>query len=156
MYRNTANIITLFRIMLVLIVLCLLSIDSVVYKVSGLLIFIFAALLDWIDGYIARKLKSVSNIGGMLDTLADRITENCMMIFFAYKQLIPFAVAIFFVTRSFFSDFVRTLNLRKGIGTFDINTSRLGIIFVSSRISRTLYLLIKIVFFDHFLYFICS
>jgi len=145
--QNTANIITLFRIGFVFVVLCLLSADSVVGRVIGLLVLILATLLDWLDGYIARKLKVISKAGAMLDTLGDRITESCLLIFFAYKHLIPFAVVVIFVTRSFLSDFVRSLNFSKGIGVFNINNSRMGSIFVSSVTSRGLYLLLKIVLF---------
>ena len=95
LYKNVANIIVLFRIGLVIIVLVLLSNMSFVCRVSGLFILLFAVFLDGFDGYIARRLKISSRVGGLVDTLGDRITENLIIMFFDYKHLIPFLIAVF-------------------------------------------------------------
>ena len=145
--RNTANIIVVLRSALVFVIIVFLSLNSLVWKVIGLGLLIFIAILDWIDGYVARKHNISSKIGGLIDTLGDRITENLLLIFFAYKQLIPIAVPLIFVARSFIADFIRYQAYQSGIGTFTINKSKLGIFFVSSRASRVLYLVFKIVIF---------
>jgi len=121
--------------------------DSLLWKAIGLGLLIFIALLDWIDGYIARKYTISSKLGGLIDTLGDRITENLLLIFFAYKQLIPLPVPLIFIARSFVADFIRYLGHQNGISTFSINRSKLGIIFVASRTSRVLYLILKIAIF---------
>ncbi|MFH1854166.1 MAG: CDP-alcohol phosphatidyltransferase family protein [Candidatus Omnitrophota bacterium] len=145
--RNSANLIVFLRIFLVFLVLAFLSFNSFAYRVTGLAVLILAALLDWVDGYIARKLDVESQIGGLLDTLGDRITENLIMIFLAYRHLIPFAIGALFVARSFLADFIRGLNFKNDIGTFQINNSRIGAIFVSSVTSRISYLLCKMFLF---------
>ncbi|MFH1715173.1 MAG: CDP-alcohol phosphatidyltransferase family protein [Elusimicrobiota bacterium] len=145
--QNIANLIVGFRIMLIFVVLIFLSVDSFVFRFIALNILLFAIFLDGFDGYIARKFDIESKVGGLLDTLGDRITENCLIIYFSYMSLIPFWVAIFFVVRSMFADFIRSLNFYKGIGTFSVNTSTLGKMFVSSVASRVLYLILKMILF---------
>ena len=113
----------------------------------GTALLIFVAILDGIDGYLARKYCNHSKFGGLIDTLGDRITENLLLIFFAYKQLISLWIPLIFVARSFVSDFIRLVCFRAGIGTFEINRSKWGFYLVASRTSRILYLTFKIFVF---------
>lgn len=147
LFKNIANLVVFFRILLVFLIIALFSQDLFSCRVAALIVLIITALLDGIDGYIARKLQISSKIGSLLDTLGDRITENLLLIFFAYKQLIPLAIPLIFVARSFMADFVRAQNFQRGISTFEINTSGLGQVFVSSKISRVTYLIGKIIVF---------
>jgi CDP-diacylglycerol--glycerol-3-phosphate 3-phosphatidyltransferase len=142
-YKNTANLIVLIRIGCVFIAIYCLSHAYVVVRVYGIGFFCISVILDGVDGYLARKFRIVSAVGGLVDTLGDRLTENLMVIFLSYKHIFPLVVAIIFITRSFLADFIRTLNLQKGINTFKVNTSKLGKFFVASVVSRCIYLLLK-------------
>ncbi len=146
-YRNLANAIVAFRVFLLFVLIILLENASAGMRIIGLILLVVIALLDWVDGLVAEKCGITSKVGGMLDTLGDRITENLLFVFFAYKQVIPLYVPLFFITRSFLADFIRSLNLQKGIGTFTVHTSRWGRRLVSSRVSRVLYLCMKIAVF---------
>jgi len=151
LFRNTANIIVIFRSALVFIIILFFSLNSLLWKSIGLGLLMLIAILDWIDGYIARKYDITSKLGGLIDTLGDRITENLFLIFFAYKQLIPVAIPLIFVARSFVADFIRCQAYQNDISTFSINKSMMGILFVSSRLSRVLYLVFKLTIF-----FLCA
>ena len=146
-FKNLANLIVVFRSLLVFVIIILLSNMSPALRITGLALLIFIAILDWLDGYIARRLRISSKLGGLMDTLGDRITENLFLIFFAYKRLMPVAVPIIFVARSLIADFIRHYSSRNGMSTFAINKSKLGMFFVASKPSRVLYLIFKIVIF---------
>ena len=113
----------------------------------GIVALSLSFLLDGVDGVIARKFSMDNNTGALIDTLGDRITENTLLIFFVYKNLIPLFIPLIFISRSFIADFIRCLAFQKGIGTFSLNTSWLGRCFVASKSSRTIYLILKFMLF---------
>ena len=145
--KNLANGIVAVRVLLVFLVMALFSAYDPVSRVLGLVLLVVVALLDWVDGYVAHTLKISSKVGGLLDTMGDRITENLLFIFFAYKGLLPLYVPLFYVPRSFMADFIRTLSFSSGFSTFEVNTSVWGKVFVASAFSRVLYLAMKIAIF---------
>jgi CDP-diacylglycerol--glycerol-3-phosphate 3-phosphatidyltransferase len=145
--RNLANIIVLLRTLLVFVLIYMLSIDSVTMRLICVPFLASLAIFDWFDGYIARMFNICSKIGGLIDTLGDRITENVLLIYFACVQLVPVFVPLFFVSRSFVADLIRHINFGKGHSTFSVNISRLGYWLVASAPSRTGYLVIKIALF---------
>jgi CDP-diacylglycerol--glycerol-3-phosphate 3-phosphatidyltransferase len=147
LYKNLANIIVLFRTLLVFALIYALSIHSASLRIICVPVLGSLAIFDWFDGFVARKLHICSKIGGLIDTLGDRITENLLLIYFAYERLIPLFVPLFFVSRSFVADLVRHLNFGKGHSTFSINKSKLGYWLVASAPSRTGYLVLKIALF---------
>jgi CDP-diacylglycerol--glycerol-3-phosphate 3-phosphatidyltransferase len=67
---NIINLITTIRIMLAPIILFLLMTGN--YLLSTLLFFL-AGLTDYLDGYLARKYNAESQLGEILDPIADKI-----------------------------------------------------------------------------------
>ena len=141
--KNLANIITLIRVILIFIVLLFLSDRTVWVRMCGGILLVVAFVLDGIDGILAKVLHISNNIGSLIDTLGDRITENVLLVFFAYNKVIPLAVPVIFIARSFMADFIRFLAFKRGIGTFSITCSRIGSCLVASRTSRVTYLFLK-------------
>lgn len=85
---NLPNILTYVRILAVpLIVLCfflegrLQSSDFARWLALG--IFAAASLTDFFDGYLARKWKQTSNIGRMLDPIADKLVVSVVLLLLA-------------------------------------------------------------------------
>jgi CDP-diacylglycerol--glycerol-3-phosphate 3-phosphatidyltransferase len=74
---NLPNLITLPRIPLMLAVIGLLYpwTDETWswIRTSALLLFLFAALTDWLDGWLARKFGQVSEFGKFMDALSDKV-----------------------------------------------------------------------------------
>lgn len=61
--------------------------------------FILAALLDWLDGKIARATKKVTRVGAYLDTIIDRYVEGVVLLGFLFlplpKFIFPTSIWIF-------------------------------------------------------------
>ena len=54
--------------------------------------FIFAALTDWLDGFLARKLNAQSALGAFLDPIGDKVLVNGYLL--AYAAILSFPVEI--------------------------------------------------------------
>lgn len=74
---TTANKVTIFRILLipffVVAVVYYVRTGTEGYRLAGLLTFALAAILDGVDGYIARHYNQWSELGTILDPLADKL-----------------------------------------------------------------------------------
>jgi len=67
------NFLTLLRISLIPIFVLIFYCPFQWHYLGSTLIFSIAALTDWLDGYLARKLKQVSSLGTFLDPVADKL-----------------------------------------------------------------------------------
>jgi CDP-diacylglycerol--glycerol-3-phosphate 3-phosphatidyltransferase len=148
---SLANLITLARLPLLLIVVGLLFVPSFGGRLLGLGLLIVLFLLDWFDGYVARLRREVTEIGAVLDIALDRSVENVLWISFTYLGLAPLWVPIVFLIRSFVVDGIRGAALAQGKSGFGMMHSAAGRFLVASRFMRALYGLAKGVSFG-FLY----
>ncbi len=98
---NIPNQLTLLRIALTpVFVILLLSSSSTLRQVS-LIVFVVAALTDWYDGWIARKMGYVSQWGKFLDPLADKILSSAAFICFAALGLVDAWMVWIIIIRDF-------------------------------------------------------
>ena len=67
------NMLTTLRISLIPLFILAFYYPSKWSYLTTSLIFSFAALTDWLDGYLARKLGQISHIGAFLDPVADKL-----------------------------------------------------------------------------------
>ncbi len=99
---NLPNLITLFRIMLipVLVVAYFLNMPFRETVIAG--IFVLAALTDWLDGYLARRMNAITKLGAFLDPVADKLIVSSALVLLASDFTVldrvihpmPFAIAV--------------------------------------------------------------
>jgi len=70
---NIPNFLTLFRIALIPILVAVFYLPYSWSYLASSIIFIIAAITDWLDGLLARKLKQTSKFGAFLDPVADKL-----------------------------------------------------------------------------------
>ncbi len=85
---NLPNQLTLLRIALTPVFAWFLLSDSPLFRQLSLAIFIIAALTDWYDGWIARKLDYTSRWGKFLDPLADKILSSAALLAYVHLDLV--------------------------------------------------------------------
>lgn len=70
---NLPNWITISRILGLPFIFYFLQIPTPQNRWIALIIFLIAANTDWVDGYLARKLNQVTEVGKFLDPLVDKL-----------------------------------------------------------------------------------
>ena len=63
---------------------------------AGLMIFLVVAATDWLDGYLARKLDQVTDLGKFLDPLVDKLLIFAPLLVLVERGAIP-AWAVFLI-----------------------------------------------------------
>jgi len=136
-----ANLITLFRLILVFVVISLFGRHT--YKLDILLVALIGLIfLDSVDGYVARKRNEASAFGALFDIVGDRIVECVFWVYFAVKGLIPLWIPVVVIARGFFTDGLRSAAFAQGKTAFGENTmmaSGWTRALTSSRASRSIY-----------------
>lgn len=68
-----ANQLTLSRVIIIPLLVLAMLYGGMVGQWLALMLYIYAAVTDYLDGYIARKTQTVSDFGKMLDPIADKL-----------------------------------------------------------------------------------
>ena len=87
---NLPNGLTVARIIVTPAIAALPFVESSVARMGAFLLFLAAAITDWFDGYLARTRKQETDLGRMLDPLADKLLlvgTFVPMYFLAHKFL---------------------------------------------------------------------
>lgn len=125
MKLNLANKLTLFRIILVPVMMFIPIIDSLC-GISGTflgistsfwimnIIFIIASITDKLDGHIARSRNQVTTFGKFLDPLADKILVISALIILVEYGKIPSWIPIVVLAREFIVSGYRLIAVEKG------------------------------------------
>ena len=84
------------------------------YIISGV-IFIIASLSDFVDGRIARKNNLVTDTGKILDSIADKVLVNSVLIIFACNGFIHPIIAVIYIFRDEVVNALRIHAAKNGI-----------------------------------------
>lgn len=112
---NLPNIITLSRIPLMFVIVGLMYCEFSGAPSLAFWLFIIAAVGDWYDGYLARKLKIVSTFGKLMDALTDKIMVLGLVIALVDKDVIPVAFALITLCREFLITGMRMVASARGV-----------------------------------------
>ncbi|QEK89763.1 MULTISPECIES: CDP-diacylglycerol--glycerol-3-phosphate 3-phosphatidyltransferase [unclassified Wolbachia] len=86
--KNLPNLLTISRALAIPAIISSFYIESKYASLITILIFVFACITDFFDGYLARAWKVQSNFGKLFDPIADKLVVVSTIIMLVYKQKI--------------------------------------------------------------------
>ena len=98
---NTANKLTMLRVVLIPVYLILWHIDAAWSIYAALAVFVIASLTDLLDGYIARHYNQVTDFGKFMDPLADKVLVLTAMACFCSVGRFPDWALVIVIAREF-------------------------------------------------------
>ena len=127
------------------------------YLVAGV-IFLIASLTDFIDGYLARKNHQVTDLGKMLDAIADKALVNSALIILAVQGFVPAIIPVVVIFRDTIVDAIKMEASSKGrvvaaIGSGKIKTATMMIGLVLTFFYNLPFEMLNLRISDFFLYF---
>ncbi|MDD9857680.1 MAG: CDP-diacylglycerol--glycerol-3-phosphate 3-phosphatidyltransferase [Gammaproteobacteria bacterium] len=102
MIIHIPNLLTLFRVALIPVLVVMYFWPSAYREIIITGTFVLAALTDWLDGFIARRMNAASALGAFLDPVADKLIVSSALVLLASDGKVldtvlhpmPFAVAV--------------------------------------------------------------
>ena len=109
------NLLSLFRLVLipVYISIYLNARDSWDYIMAASILAV-SCLTDMIDGQIARRFNQISNLGKLLDPIADKTTQLALVVCLSIRYPVLRYVLAIFLAKEFFQLIAFSFKIRKG------------------------------------------
>ena len=112
---NTANKLTLLRVIMIPVFMVALYWNCPFHKIVALVIFILASVTDFIDGYVARHFDQITDFGKFMDPLADKLLVTAAMLWFVEAGQMSAWVLLVVIAREFAVSGLRMVAAPKGI-----------------------------------------
>ena len=96
--ENIPNLLTITRF--ILIPFIYISVLSKHY-LTALIIFTISAITDILDGFIARKFNYITDIGKLMDPLADKLTQISLLLALSFLKILPWWIFIIVFIKEF-------------------------------------------------------
>ena len=127
-----ASYISCLRIVLIVPIIYLTNLgfgenSSSFYNYLALFLFIFAGITDYLDGYVARKTNTETQLGALLDLIADKLLVSLVMIWMVFLTNNPWIVvpALIIVSRELVISILRQ-HIVERLGKNNLSVSFVG------------------------------
>ena len=90
MQMNVPNLLTLLRLALIPVFVLFFYLPFTWVNVACTAVFSLAAVTDWLDGYLARRLGQTSAFGAFLDPVADKLMVGVVLVLLVAEHPTPF------------------------------------------------------------------
>ncbi len=137
---NLPNSITILRILLIPVFIWLYSNPTPERSLWAAIVFGAAALTDFLDGYLARKSGQITNLGKLLDPVADKLLVATGLILLVQVQLVSVWLAIIMIARELLITGARVVAAKEG---FILPADSLGKLKVVGQIGGIVFLLLE-------------
>jgi len=114
-YKNLPNLLTVARILAIPVVMVLLCFSSPWASFLGALSFSIAGATDILDGFLARRQRSVTPFGKFMDPLADKLLVSAALIMLIPLGRVPAWMTVIIIGRELMVTGLRGLAAAEGI-----------------------------------------
>jgi CDP-diacylglycerol---glycerol-3-phosphate 3-phosphatidyltransferase len=111
---NLPNVLTVLRILLVPVLVAALLSATASGDLLAAVVFVVASLTDALDGWIARRRKSESTFGKLMDPLADKLLVVAALVSLVSLDRLSAWVAMVIIAREFAVTGLRQLAMEEG------------------------------------------
>jgi CDP-diacylglycerol---glycerol-3-phosphate 3-phosphatidyltransferase len=111
---NLPNAITVSRLFLTAGFILFVTKESTWGHVTALILFLIAAISDFVDGWLARKMNLVTPLGKLLDPLADKILVCSAFVFLTAEGICPVWITTLIIAREFLVTGLRQIAIEAG------------------------------------------
>lgn len=94
---SVPNVLTAFRILLIIPILLFYFVSEDLTAV--IIMLVLSGLTDVLDGFIARKFNQITDLGKILDPIADKLTQGTLLICLAFRYERVWALICIFVIK---------------------------------------------------------
>lgn len=136
---NLPNKLTVTRVLAVPFIIAALYLNTQWSNIAATILFCIASFTDFLDGYLARKNKIVTDFGKLLDPIADKLLVLSALIMLIHCKLMVAWPVILILARELAVDGLRSIAASKGLV---IAAGKLGKIKTCSQIALILWLMI--------------
>jgi CDP-diacylglycerol--glycerol-3-phosphate 3-phosphatidyltransferase len=112
---NLPNFLTVSRILLIPVFVVMFSHPTPVRSWAAAIVFVVAAVTDLLDGYLARRRSQVTNLGRLLDPIADKLLVLSGLILLVQIHRVAALIAILMIAREVAVTGIRAIAANEGI-----------------------------------------
>ena len=112
---NTANKLTLCRVVMIPIFIVLLYLEFAGHLWVALAVFILASITDFVDGYVARHYNQVTDFGKFMDPLADKLLVMSAVVWFVEVGWMPAWACFVVIARELAVTGLRLVAVEQGL-----------------------------------------
>ncbi len=144
---NVANLITMLRFPLLVVVVLLLYFGGTVGQLIDAPLIVALILMDSLDGIVARRRGEQTLIGSALDIATDRAVEIVLWVAYAHLRLVSVVIPLTVVIRGALTDSIRNVALQHGQSAHSMMRASWSRWLVTSGAMRSSYGIIKTIAF---------
>lgn len=102
MDKNVPNYLTIMRMIIIPVIILSFYLENskLAHQISAIL-FVFASITDFFDGYLARKFNVISSFGELFDPIADKLLIGCILVMLVKKGRVGEIPCLLILAREF-------------------------------------------------------
>jgi len=113
--KRLGNTLTIARILMTFGFIWLMTIEGVFARLIATILFIVACITDFYDGYVARRYSLETDLGKILDPIADKFLMLAAFLIFAYIDIISMLYFLIIFAREVLVTLIRLKARLKGL-----------------------------------------